>query len=167
MEGRVYTKSFSLETRQYDLFGLDLGEGIPRTLLVAGGGLLLAWCGLMWLLLGPPTKATILLYATVPGLLIWFAFKASKRVTRRRVLVEWILWARFLTRGRKPIINLESREAHRREAPPLRDLLDLDWIISVVNPTMTPLEEWQTEIPEGTAARPRPPITTGGLIRLN
>ena len=43
--GRTLTHHFEIETRQYDLLGIDLGEGARRRMIIFGAVIILVWTG--------------------------------------------------------------------------------------------------------------------------
>lgn len=54
MTGRTLTRHFHIETRQHELFNIDLGEGVPRRMLMFGVVVVLAWVALMAPIVGAP-----------------------------------------------------------------------------------------------------------------
>ena len=121
--GRTYTGHFKLETRQHELLGLDLGEGVPRRALLLGTLVLATWVGLLYPWLGAPNKATFSLYFLPPVFLAAYGMQASTRFPGRRRFTDWALRVHYLTRGHRPLIRLGARPAHRSEYLPLRDRL--------------------------------------------
>ncbi|MFJ6239541.1 hypothetical protein ACIQH0_36275 [Streptomyces griseus] len=113
--GHTYTDHFRLETRQHELLGLDLGEGIPRRVLVLALVLYVLWDGALLLLLGLPSKATATLYLLPPGLVVAYGARPSTRVPRRLALTGWAITARYLITGHRPVICGGRRAAYRSE----------------------------------------------------
>ncbi len=127
MIGRVFTRSFTFETKQHNLLGLDLGEGVPRRALVVGSIIVLAWFTLLTLLFGLPNGRTLTFYLTIPGIIVWYGFQPSTKVSRRKQITDWILNLRWITIGHKGIINGDL--ARRRDWLTLRERLPLDRLI--------------------------------------
>lgn len=106
----------SVETRQHELFNVDLGEGVPRKALVAGMVVMLAWWALLGLILGMPTAESATLYILPPALVTLFGWRESERNPRRRNITEWVLAGRWITTGHRPVIGLgrQGSPAHQR-----------------------------------------------------
>lgn len=113
--GHTYTDHFRLETRQHELLGVDLGEGVPRRILVLGLVLYVLWDGTLLLLLGLPTKMSATLYLLPPGLLVAYGARPSTRVPRRIALTGWAISARYLITGHRPVVCGGRRAATRSE----------------------------------------------------
>lgn len=113
--GHTYTPHFRLETRQHELLGLDLGEGIPRRVLLLGLALYALWDGVLLLLLGLPSKSTATLYLLPPGLVVGYGAVPSRRMPRRLTLTTWAITARYLLVGHRPVICGGRRAATRSE----------------------------------------------------
>jgi hypothetical protein len=142
--GRTLTKVFHVETRQHDLFDIDLGDGVPRRMLIAGCVMVVAWCAGLWALIGAPTAQTSTLYLMPPVLLVYFGFQEAPDQPRRRRLTQWAVKGNYMANGHRPIIRMGARSAYRSELislryrtrrllafaahyfPQLRDLLDED-----------------------------------------
>lgn len=45
--GRTLTHHFEIETRQYDLLGIDLGEGARRRMIIFGAVIIIVWIALL------------------------------------------------------------------------------------------------------------------------
>lgn len=108
-EGKTLTRTMSIETRQHELFNIDLGEGAPRAALVAGLIVTAVWCFLMWLILGAPGKGTFTLFVLPPALLTVYGWRESENNPRRRRVTDWALAIRFVIRGCRPIVALGRR----------------------------------------------------------
>lgn len=121
--GRTYTGHFQMQndTRQHELLGLDLGEGVPRRALVLGTLVSLVWAGLLFPILGAPGKGTFSLYFLPPILLVTYGMQPSSRFLSRRRHTDWALRAHYLLRGHRPLIRLGARAADRSEYLPIRD----------------------------------------------
>ncbi len=116
--GRTLTKHFQIETRQHELFGLDLGDGIPRRMLVTGFVLTTGWFVALWWVAGAPTSDTASFYLLPPVVTAYFGFQENRRQPRRRNLTAWAITARYLLAGHRPIIHLGTRRAERCELIP-------------------------------------------------
>ena len=46
--GRTVSRQLHIESRQHELFGVDLGEGIPRKVLLIGAIAFVLWAGLVF-----------------------------------------------------------------------------------------------------------------------
>lgn len=121
--GRILTPHLELESRQHELFGLDLGEGPPRRALVFGLVALVVWCLLWWPLLGLPDKYTFSLYFLPPMMITVIGMRTSPRTARRRWLTDWALAVRYALLGHRPVIRWGARPPTRREYIPLADRL--------------------------------------------
>lgn len=106
----------SVETRQHELFNVDLGEGVPRKALVAGMVVMVAWWAVLSLVMGTPTAQTTTLYLLPPALVTIFGWRESERNPRRRNITEWVLAIRWIITGHQPVIGLgrQSDTAHQR-----------------------------------------------------
>ncbi|MGV0100853.1 hypothetical protein [Streptomyces californicus] len=113
--GHTYTDHFRLETRQHELLGIDLGEGVARRVLILGAACYVLWDGALLLLLGLPTRTSATLYLLPPGLLVAFGARPSTRVPRRIALTGWAISARYLVTGHRPLICGGRRAATRSE----------------------------------------------------
>ncbi|MFF3764638.1 hypothetical protein ACFYYR_11205 [Streptomyces sp. NPDC001922] len=120
-KGYTFTRHFDLETRQHELMGLDLGEGVPRRTLVLGVLLLVGWCGGLLMLFGAPSQYTFSLYMLPPLVTAVLGAQRSRRVDRRRNLTGWALAIRYVAVGHRPVINGGRRAAGRDEWIPVRD----------------------------------------------
>lgn len=105
-EGRTLTRTMQIETRQHELFNVDLGEGAPRAALVAGFLLVITWAGVLFLLLGAPTRVTFTLYVLPPSLLTIYGWRESPTNPRRRRVTDWALALRWIARGHRPVVAL-------------------------------------------------------------
>ncbi|MGW0703026.1 hypothetical protein ACWGJT_03365 [Streptomyces xantholiticus] len=104
-ESRTYTRHWDLETRQHELLGIDLGEGIPRTTLRYG----LLFFGTWWtgwlVLFGFPAQPVVPFFLLPP---IWLTYAGAKRSLtywRRTNLLVWGVHAQYLLRGVQPVIG--------------------------------------------------------------
>ncbi|KJY23085.1 MULTISPECIES: hypothetical protein [Streptomyces] len=113
--GRTYTSHLNLETKQHELLGMDLGEGVPRRALVMGLVLYLVWAGPLLLLFGFPSKVTFTFYFLPPLLTVVYGTQKSRVVDRRWNVTRWSIGARYLVLGHRPIISGGRRAATRGE----------------------------------------------------
>lgn len=100
----TYTRHWDIETRQHELLGLDLGEGLPRTTLKYGAVIFPVWWGLWLLLIGFPPQPAIPLFLLPPLGLTYFGAKRSTAYWRRTNLLMWGVRLNYLHQGLKPVI---------------------------------------------------------------
>lgn len=128
-QGRTLTKHLRLETRQYDLIGLDLGEGAPRKQLALILVTFVMWVAALAPFLGFPNKYEALVYLLPPGFFAWVAWQDSPgHAGRRRRLTDWLIQLRYALAGHRPVISLGARAATREEMIPLRERLPIEAI---------------------------------------
>ena len=113
--GNTYTRHFDLETKQHELLGLDLGEGVPRRAIVMGLILYAAWDGPLLLLLGLPNRFDFTAYFLPPLITAIYGTQRSRKIDRRWNLTNWSITARYLVLGHRPIICGGRRAAARSE----------------------------------------------------
>ncbi|MFK0142544.1 hypothetical protein [Streptomyces murinus] len=101
----TYTRHWDIETRQHELLGLDLGEGLPRTTLKYGAVIFPLWWGLWLLVIGFPPQPAIPLFLLPPLGATYFGAKRSTAYWRRTNLLMWGVRLNFLHHGVKPIIG--------------------------------------------------------------
>ena len=118
--GHTYTRSFSLETRQHELLGLDLGEGFSRRTLIIGALLVGVWSGGLLLLFGFPGTTGFSVYFLPPVLVTYYGTRHSTRNDRRWNITMWLLAVRYWTFGHRPVINGGRRAAAPCERIPRR-----------------------------------------------
>lgn len=127
LTGRTVTKQLKIEARQYDLFGLDLGDGVVRS-RAALGALALA----LWVALSAPITIATGLIATRPdigSLIILFppiatimlGFRDDDEVPQRQRLTTFALSLRNMLLPRSAVIGLGTRSATRGERATLRE----------------------------------------------
>lgn len=105
----------SIETRQHELFNVDLGEGAPRKALIAGIVLSVTWWGFLALLLGQPSRFTATLFIFPPVMLTIFGWQESANNPRRRKITEWVLALRYLAVGHRPVVALGRQQGPGHE----------------------------------------------------
>jgi hypothetical protein len=113
--GRTLTHHFEIETRQYDLLGIDLGEGARRRMIIFGAVVVVAWVALLVPIIGTPSKTTTTLYVVPPFVITAFGWRSGKYHERRRRVTEWALAIRYALRAHRPVIGLGARAADRSE----------------------------------------------------
>lgn len=96
------TAHVRIESRQYRLFKLDLGEGIPRVTLKVGAAVFAPWFGLCWLV-GIPMVSGLLFWLMPPVLITWRAM--SRDEGGRLRLVAWGDRLSWISRRHRPIVN--------------------------------------------------------------
>ncbi|MEY9839510.1 hypothetical protein [Streptacidiphilus sp. EB103A] len=102
---RTYSRHWDIETRQHELLGLDLGEGIPRTTLKYGSVICAVWWGLWLLVLGFPPQPVVPLFLLPPVGLTYFGAKRSLTYWRRTNLLIWGVRLNYLQSGLRPVIG--------------------------------------------------------------
>lgn len=109
------TAHVRIESRQYRLLNIDLGEGVPRSSLKVGAMIFLPWLAFMWLLRVPILPPVWLFVWALPPLLL--IGKCVRRDDSGRVGLAGILDAiAFRTqRHRHRIINGETTGEDRGE----------------------------------------------------
>lgn len=162
MIGRTLTRHFHIETRQHEVFNIDLGEGVPRRMLMLGVVVTLAWVALMAPIVGVPNRFTFSFYVLPPVLLAYFGFQEDAHQPRRRNLTTWAIRSRYATVGHRPIIGLGSRAAYRSEYVPLDRRLPLEGLVRRIAPWALP-PEWEQSTDTSNDAGP---IQTGRPIAL-
>ena len=141
--GRTLTHHFEIETRQYDLLGVDLGEGARRRMIIFGVVIIVLWCALLFPFVGVPEKATVSLYIVPPFVITAFGWRPGKFHERRRRVTEWALSIRYALRAHRPIIGLGARVADKTEYLPWRERIATRKVADLAKARVTP--EWQRE----------------------
>ncbi len=148
--GRTLTHHFEIETRQYDLLGIDLGEGARRRMILFGAVITLVWVGFLVLIFGWPDKPTVSLYVVPPFVITAFGWRPGKNHERRRRVTEWALSARYVLRAHRPVIALGARAADKSEYLRLSERIPLRRMAALARGQKTP--EWEAG---GITADPR------------
>lgn len=107
---RTFTKHYELESRQYELFGIDLGEGIRRRALLVGVAAVVAWVGVLYAVGLSLRPSTFLAWVAPPLVLAYYGTQPDASGRRSR-LAEWRDAVRFAVAGRRPLTGL------RRDLP--------------------------------------------------
>ncbi|HEX5495851.1 MAG TPA: hypothetical protein VFX70_14870 [Mycobacteriales bacterium] len=110
---RTFTKHYQLESRQYELFGIDLGEGVRRRALLVGVAAVLVWVGLLFAA-GVALHPSTFLVWVAPPLVVTYYGTQSEASGRRSRLAGWVDAARFVTTGRRPLTGLRGDVAAER-----------------------------------------------------
>jgi hypothetical protein len=148
--GRTLTHHFEIETRQYDVLGIDLGEGARRRMIIFGAVIVLAWVGLLVLIFGWPSKPTFSLYVVPPFVVTALGWRPGKYHERRRRVTEWALSARYALLSHRPVIALGARAADRSEYLRLSERIPLRRMAALARGQKTP--DWEAG---GITADPR------------
>jgi len=127
LTGRTVTKQLKIEARQYDLFGLDLGDGVVRSRAALGALAVALWVALSApLTIGtglmevrPDLGSLIIMFP--PGVAIMLGFREDDEVPQRMRITGFALEVRRLLFPRGPLIGLGARSATRAERPTLRE----------------------------------------------
>ena len=160
IEGRTFTKHFHIETRQHEVFNLDLGEGVPRRMLVFGIVVVLAWVALLAPIVRVPTAQTFSFYGIPPVLFAYFAFQESAAQPRRKNITTWAIKVRYITVGHRPLIRLGARAAYRSEYLPASERIPFEAALRRIAPwALAPA--WERDQPgaDGLAIRAGSPIS--------
>jgi hypothetical protein len=139
--GRTLTHHFEIETRQYDLLGIDLGEGARRRMIIFGAVIVLAWVGLLVLIFGWPSKPSVSLYVVPPFVMTAFGWRPGRYHERRRRVTEWALSTRYALRSHRPVIALGARAADRSEYLRWSERVPLRRLAALARGQKTP--EWE------------------------
>ncbi|HEY0471453.1 MAG TPA: hypothetical protein VGD34_07295 [Kribbella sp.] len=142
--GRTLTHHFEIETRQYDLLGIDLGEGARRRMIIFGAVIIIVWVALLVPFIGVPRKPTVSLYVVPPFVITAFGWRAGKHHERRRRVTEWALAVRYALRAHRPIIGLGARAADKTEYLPWRERVATQKVANLARARVTP--EWDREV---------------------
>lgn len=152
---RTYTRHFDLETRQHELLGYDLGEGVPRRALIVGLVMYLLWGGVLLSLFGLPGKLSFTLYFAPPLLVAVFGAQRNRRIERRWNLTMWSIGIRYLLLGHRPVICGGRRASARGEWISRRARWGRRLNLLVNSPFGRPIEWWldsEGEVTEGVGA---------------
>lgn len=121
MIGRTITKALTIEARQHELMGFDLGDGFRRKEAALGAlvflatlppvGLLMWWWG--WFQAVPYVAIPLM---ALPGLIVVIGgFRQSEVNPRRLIMTVSAITIRYLLVGYRPIVALEARRPSRLE----------------------------------------------------
>lgn len=160
--GRDLTHDTTLDAKQYELLGMDLGDGISRKM----GGLVLliglVWIALAWLIFGAPSPKTMILFILPPGLISFYGARKSPQQSRRVNVTQWALKIRQFFVGHRPIVNLGRTATTRREYMPVKDRVDMTSVLRSFGGGEDEQITYKTVRPSSFAGRP-----TGGLVQTN
>lgn len=161
MIGRTLTSTFKIETRQYELFNFDLGEGVPRKQLAFGAAVCVVWWVVCLIAFRGINQYSLSVYIIPPIMFVALGFQDSKRLPRRKNVTEWAIRLRYFLVGHRPIIALGARAAAKSEYRPLVSRLPLDLWRRYITPWKAEAA-WERE-KEPTASEP---IQTGRPIDI-
>ncbi|GLF98285.1 hypothetical protein [Streptomyces yaizuensis] len=99
----TYSRHWDVETRQHELLGLDLGEGLPRTTLRYGAVVFPLYWGTWLLLFGFPPQPLAPLFLLPPLALTYYGAKRSAAYWRRTNLLVWAIRLNYLHTGVRPV----------------------------------------------------------------
>lgn len=119
--GRTVSRQLHIESRQHELFGVDLGEGIPRKVLMIGAAAFVLWAGLVFSVTRTFNQNMMILYGLPPLLFVQLGIQESPKNARRWRLTQLILQIRYALRSHRPVIRFGRRAADRHEFLPLTD----------------------------------------------
>ncbi|MBW8764532.1 MAG: hypothetical protein JF592_18460 [Microbacterium sp.] len=124
--GRTLTGILTIETRQHELFGIELGEGPKRKTILLG--FLIAG---LWFVFSIPFTALLGLWANLdvapfgfalviapPAVLLALGLRPQEAIPTRIVLVSGALRVRYAISGHRPLIRLGARRPSRHEQIP-------------------------------------------------
>lgn len=124
--GRTLTSILTIEARQHELFGLELGEGPKRKTIMLG--LLIAGA---WLIFAIPVTALLGFWADLnvapvgffltvvpPTLLLALGLRPQEQIPTRIAFVAGALRVRYAIAGHRPLIRLGARRPSRHEQIP-------------------------------------------------
>ena len=103
MRGRVLTRSFEFETRQYKIGPLDIVGGVPRSMITIGAPLTIVWFALLTAVFGLPGRVSVMLYVTLPVSIVVYGFEDDPARERRKKITTWVRRARYALVGHRPI----------------------------------------------------------------
>lgn len=124
LELDTLTRHLRLETRQYELLGKDLGDGVRRVAMLLGAATFAGWA-LLLLLLGVPVSPKLGFVYLLPPALITFRGLTADDSGRRLVVTGWLWRLRYLSADRwLPLVGLRLHfgepGVHVTAAPHLR-----------------------------------------------
>ncbi|MFI9311074.1 hypothetical protein [Streptomyces triculaminicus] len=99
----TFSRHWDLETRQHELLGLDLGEGISRKVLLHGLVVFVLWDGFLLLAAGFPTTTVFSFYLLPPIFITAYGTKRSAAYWRRRNFLVWGVTVNYLINGVRPV----------------------------------------------------------------
>ncbi|MEV1040461.1 hypothetical protein AB0J01_27985 [Streptomyces sp. NPDC050204] len=109
----THTTHWDLETRQHELLGIDLGEGVSRTTLRYGLISVGTWWTGWLVLFGFPSQTAVPAFLMPPIFLTYAGSKRSLTYWRRTNLLVWGVRAQYLLHGVRPVIGRGRIPVHR------------------------------------------------------
>lgn len=132
LTSRTVTKALRIESKQHELFGFDLGEGIDRKKFGLGILAFAVWVVITWPLMSwtgilatRPDVGSLIILAP-PIVLIMLGLQPDDDLPQRMRLTPLALKIRYILVGCKPIIHLGRRHAERAERPTMAERLGRD-----------------------------------------
>lgn len=119
--GRTVSRQLHIESRQHELFGVDLGEGIPRKVLLIGAIVFVLWAGLVFSVTRTFNQQMMFIYGFPPILFVQLGIQENPKNARRWRFTQLILRIRYAFRGHRPIIRFGRRAADRHEFLPVTE----------------------------------------------
>lgn len=116
-EGQTVSRHLKFETRQHNL-GVDLGEGIPRKILILAFIIFPVWWVMVFSVLHGVNQITGMIYLLPPSLFLWFGTQESDGNLRRMRFTQGLLRLRYAATNHRPVIRWGRREADPREFVP-------------------------------------------------
>lgn len=117
--GRTVSRQLHIESRQHELFGVDLGEGIPRKVLLIGALAFVLWAGLVFSVTRTFNQQMMFIYGFPPVMFVQLGIQESPKNARRWRLTQLILRIRYAVRAHRPVVRFGRRAADRHEFLPL------------------------------------------------
>lgn len=116
-EGQTVSRHLKFETRQHNL-GVDLGEGIPRKILILAFIIYPLWWLLVFSILHGVNQITGIIYLLPPTMFLWFGTRESDGNMLRMRFTQGLLRVRYAFTNHRPVIRCGRREADPREFVP-------------------------------------------------
>ncbi|OEV13741.1 hypothetical protein [Streptomyces nanshensis] len=101
----TYSRHWDIETRQHEILGYDLGEGVSRKTLKYGAIAGAVWWGAWLMLLGFPPRPLVPLFLLPPIALTYYGVRRSPVYWRRTNLLLWAVRWHYLYAGLRPVIG--------------------------------------------------------------
>ena len=110
---RTFTKHYELESRQYELFGVDLGEGVRRRALLIGVAAVVAWVAVLYGIGLSLRPSTFVAWISPPAVVAYYGSQTDGSGRRTR-LIQWYDAVRFVLAGRRPLTGLRPDASAER-----------------------------------------------------
>jgi hypothetical protein len=120
MIGRDLSKAMRIESRQHEILGLDLGEGIRRRLLGLGALAFAVWVPIAAILMFgvfrlPFSADLVTVFLAPPIALLMIGFQEDQTIPHRLRVTSFSLRMHRIFKGGTPLINLGAGRASRHE----------------------------------------------------